>query len=438
MVRLDRQEEITSIRPTKEEHILDSMDTDGSFFQSIPLQVSCCDDSDIQCVNYDTDGSKLTGQRDFEYLQRSRQDLCVNNQNKTTQLVSRLNFCLWDMAIRSLHQKPEEARIWMEIKDYSKVTISKDLPLHIVCQQRSQPAPRILFEALLNAYPDASKCTTMSGDLPIHLVCGNENLLKSDGKGILQLLLYAHPGSLSITNGVGLKPLQILESLNNQRVKLSIQYIKEFMSQHLHQQQKSSSSVTDPIPSPLGINIEPQSPVTTLQIEEGQEGFASQLNQMRIATMKTMGSSNISKKQGIVYDMPTYLQSPIYINNPNPLADSTENDCRDVRCMRQSNHFDTALLRNDLHSLRSSGSEGSDLIGQDILTSDQNSFRDLTISLAKFMKENAMLRRKTSKLTEENVSFSFMNLAREIVRSRKEFWSEVRISCPIKIGRAHV
>lgn len=410
MVQLDCQDEIISTKPKKHVRIHEDSFDDLDIFSRSTITPA---DSTFSATTNAIDSSESElSSNSARVLMESSQDSCVDSKHNPTQLFLRLNFRLWDLAIDSLKQKPDEARIWIETKDCSSKLISKNLPLHVACQQRSQPT-RGLFEALLSAYPDAAKCPDLSGDLPIHIVCNNESLLKFDGKFFIALLVQAYPTSLNIPNGNGMKPLHILESLKTGKIKSSIKFVKERTSQLIFE--RGNSSVGDhahsprPFPrqssTPRSSRGNTSSPIRPFQVEEGEQGFASQLNQLRMAEMESP-----RMRREVSLEAPSYplTPSPRSIYHSNPIFESTDDDRLDISSTHVAHDVDHGERepQDQLHCASSSGSEENDGCQKEVISAaDQGSLRELTITLAKCSKENALLRKKTSKLTQENVSF---------------------------------
>ena len=106
----------------------------------------------------------------------------------------------WNVALRRLLEKPDEASVWVKNASTDGETIFRFLPLHIACLSE---APLLLITLLVQAYPNAVKYTAM-GKLPVHMACE----VLADHR-IVFLLLNAWPESINIRDDDENTPIEV-------------------------------------------------------------------------------------------------------------------------------------------------------------------------------------------------------------------------------------
>jgi len=125
-----------------------------------------------------------------------------------------MNQQLWDSAIIQLQNNPTEARTWITSRTTDGECKWSHLPLHLACLHGPTPAPLQFIEALINTYPHAVQCRNHEDNLPIHLACDCINFNPQFGlqvEGILGMLIQKYPECLSLKDGMGRRPIDILE-----------------------------------------------------------------------------------------------------------------------------------------------------------------------------------------------------------------------------------
>ena len=131
-----------------------------------------------------------------------------------TQLFLLMNQQLWDSAIIQLQNNPTEARTWITSRTPDGECKWSHLPLHLACLHGPTPAPLQFIEALINTYPHGVQCRNHEDNLPIHLACDCINFNPQFGlqvEGILGMLIQKYPECLNIKDGMGRRPIDILE-----------------------------------------------------------------------------------------------------------------------------------------------------------------------------------------------------------------------------------
>lgn len=106
----------------------------------------------------------------------------------------------WNIALRRLLEKPNEASMWVKNASEDGQTVFRFLPLHIACLSG---APLLLITLLVQTYPNAVKYNAM-GKLPIHMACE----VLADHR-VVFLLLNSWPESLQARDEDGFTPIEI-------------------------------------------------------------------------------------------------------------------------------------------------------------------------------------------------------------------------------------
>ncbi|KAL7497414.1 hypothetical protein ACHAWT_008203 [Skeletonema menzelii] len=133
---------------------------------------------------------------------------------------------LWDSAIERARTTPTEAKTWIsrrEPSDPNKIRW-RLLPLHACCVFR---APLSLIEALITAYPDATKTIDDQGMLPLHLACRN-----GASRAVVMTLLGTNPDSINAKDKKGRTPLNLVESSSSQNKDQVIDAMHTFRINH--------------------------------------------------------------------------------------------------------------------------------------------------------------------------------------------------------------
>ena len=117
----------------------------------------------------------------------------------------------WQDVNTLLKSNPEQTLIWVVKSDIGSKSITwRRLPLHEAC---IQSAPSHIIDAILQAYPNASKSSDSYGRLAIHHACIN-----GTSKEAIELLLLSNPQSLECRDVWGKTPLAIIETKPNEEL----------------------------------------------------------------------------------------------------------------------------------------------------------------------------------------------------------------------------
>ena len=124
-----------------------------------------------------------------------------------TELFLALEDTDWRKALNIIHQKPQQAKVWVISTGTVETTFGwslwRRLPLHEACRRQG---PAWLISALLSVYPLAAEQTTQFGELPLHLAveCGAP-------PEVVNLLVVTHWHGIMATDQSGRTPLEILQ-----------------------------------------------------------------------------------------------------------------------------------------------------------------------------------------------------------------------------------
>jgi hypothetical protein len=140
--------------------------------------------------------------RDGPELEVSPSTLEVDYDKNITELYAAITSSNWRRAEALCMTHPVQAATWVVRKYEDSEIMWRFLPLHSACAR--QP-PASVVTALLNAYPDASKCVDDQGMLALHYACGNQ----ASGS-VIRKLIDAFPRSASMPDPRGMLPLHYL------------------------------------------------------------------------------------------------------------------------------------------------------------------------------------------------------------------------------------
>uniref|UniRef100_A0A6S8X503 Uncharacterized protein n=1 Tax=Chaetoceros debilis TaxID=122233 RepID=A0A6S8X503_9STRA len=167
--------------------------------------------SDAWCFDFCIEDTK----QDNEETLAKRMRRYANNHEESppTALYAAIGTQNWNIALRRLIDKPEEASTTVKNASTDGSTVFEFLPLHIACLSG---APLLLVTMLVQTYPDAVNCRAMN-KLPIHMACEAQ----ADHR-IVFLLINALPQSLNEKDDEGNTPIEIAScgEINEERNKI--------------------------------------------------------------------------------------------------------------------------------------------------------------------------------------------------------------------------
>ena len=130
--------------------------------------------------------------------------------SKPTALYAAIGAKKWNVALRRLIEKPNEAGVWVSSGTNEDESIIKFLPIHLACFVN---APLLLITLLVQSYPEGVEQEAL-GRLPIHMACQ----MQVDHR-IIFLLLERFPESLNILDDEGNTPVDIASSVDSNEQK---------------------------------------------------------------------------------------------------------------------------------------------------------------------------------------------------------------------------
>mmetsp|Transcript_62921 Transcript_62921/g.153194 ORF Transcript_62921/g.153194 Transcript_62921/m.153194 type:complete len:435 (+) Transcript_62921:210-1514(+) len=135
-------------------------------------------------------------------------DLQVDYDKNITSLYQAITESNWEKAISACKKNPDEAKTWV-VRHYENEGHKADteimwrfLPIHSACAR--QP-PAALITALLEAYPEGSKCVDDQGMYALHYACGNQAT-----REVIRLLLMSFPEAAKIKDPRGMLPIHYI------------------------------------------------------------------------------------------------------------------------------------------------------------------------------------------------------------------------------------
>jgi len=164
-------------------------------------------------VHFNNNNKHSIDPEEASHSNNNNNNLEVSCDNPT-QLFLLMNQQLWDSAIIQLQNNPTEARTWITSRTTDGECKWSHLPLHLACLHGPTPAPLQFIEALINTYPHGVQCRNHEDNLPIHLACDCINFNPQFGlqvEGILGMLIQKYPECLNLKDGMGRRPIDILE-----------------------------------------------------------------------------------------------------------------------------------------------------------------------------------------------------------------------------------
>jgi hypothetical protein len=144
-------------------------------------------------------------------LQVTPSTMEVDFDKNITKLYQAITSCNWDEAVRIAKAHPTQARTWVvrhyeeeedDDEDEAPEIMWRFLPIHSACAR--QP-PSSVISALLQAYPDGSKCIDDQGMYALHYACGNQA-----SREVVRLLLQAFPEASKLKDPRGMLPIHYL------------------------------------------------------------------------------------------------------------------------------------------------------------------------------------------------------------------------------------
>jgi hypothetical protein len=136
-------------------------------------------------------------------------DLQVDYDKNITGLYKAITESNWEKAIAACKRNPDEAKTWV-VRHYEndggdnaeKEIMWRFLPIHSACARQPPPA---LITALLEAYPDGSKCVDDQGMYALHYACGNQA-----AREVIRLLLMSFPEAAKMKDPRGMLPIHYI------------------------------------------------------------------------------------------------------------------------------------------------------------------------------------------------------------------------------------
>eukprot|EP00985_Skeletonema_marinoi_P016191 scaffold8640_cov135-Skeletonema_marinoi.AAC.3 len=129
------------------------------------------------------------------------EDDVINNE---MMLYHNLSISNWSAALKSLHESPLSASIWI-INRHGRM-----LPLHAAILYG---APSHVTMKILNAYPNAAREKDLQGRLPLHIAASVAAIVAVNGEQVVNELVRVYPEALWTSDDSGRTAMELVEIL---------------------------------------------------------------------------------------------------------------------------------------------------------------------------------------------------------------------------------